>query len=194
MAYAREASSPAWVLAQVNQAMLEQDFGGRFATVLLAHLRAVGTGMELRIATAGHPPALLAKEASGVEEVGRYGTLLGVFPDPAIHDVTQLLEPGDMLVLYTDGLVEAHAPGRQVSAGDMLARLAGSSATSAQDAVDAVLGLVDVDGGVRDDIAILAARVKTRDLSERRAAASPPHESDVDEPLLPAAATDWSDE
>jgi Stage II sporulation protein E (SpoIIE)/GAF domain len=194
MAYAREASSPAWVLAQVNQAMLEQDFGGRFATVLLAHVRALGGGMELRIATAGHPPALLAREAGSVEEVGRYGTLLGVFPDPAIHDVTVVLEPGDMLVLYTDGLVDAHAPGRRVGARELLARLAGSSATRAQEAVDALLGLVDVEGGVRDDIAILAARVKARLLCEPQPPASPSRASGAHAPLLPAAATDRPDE
>lgn len=194
MAYAREASSPAWVLAQVNQAMLEQDFGGRFATMLLAHVKALGTRMEVRMAIAGHPPALLAREAGSVAEVGRSGTLLGVFADPAIHDATVLLEPGDMLVLYTDGLVDAHAPGRRVGAGELVEQLARSSATCAQDAVEALLSLVDVDRGVRDDIAILAARVKTRVISDRRRRASLSRVSAMHSPLLPTAAAERPDE
>jgi hypothetical protein len=194
MAYAREASSPAWVLAQVNQAMLEQDFGGRFATVLLAHVKALGAGMEVRIATAGHPPALLARAGGSVEEAGRCGTLLGVFADPAIHDVTVLLEPGDTLALYTDGLVDAHAPGRRVGARELLEQLARSSPASAQGAVAALLDLVDLDSGARDDVAILAARVKTPVVSEHTTGPSPSSASGVPAQLLSTAAADPLDD
>jgi stage II sporulation SpoE-like protein/GAF domain-containing protein len=194
MAYAREASSPAWVLAHVNEAMLEQDFGGRFATVLLAHIETLGARIEVRIATAGHPPALLARAGGSVEEAGRCGTLLGVFADPAIHDVTVLLEPGDTLALYTDGLVDAHAPGRRVGARELLEALARTSPASAPGAVAALLGLVDLDGGVRDDIAILAARVKTRVVSDRPLGPIRSGASGVPKPLLRAAAADAPDD
>ena len=58
-AYAREGIGPGTVLAQVNRAMLDQDFDGRFATAILACMRSRGSHVEVTVALAGHPPALL---------------------------------------------------------------------------------------------------------------------------------------
>jgi serine phosphatase RsbU (regulator of sigma subunit) len=159
MAYARDAASPSHVLRRVNQAMLEQDFDGRFATMLLARLEPIGAGVEALLASGGHPPALRARLDGEVQQVGTNGTLLGVFDDPAIGDATVLLGPGDMLALYTDGLIDAHAPGRTVTVAEMAKRLRGSLPRRSEEVVEALLALVDLDAGVRDDIAILAAQV-----------------------------------
>ena len=110
LAYAREEVTPAEVLARVNDAMLDQDFDGRFATAILARLRFSLEGVQLTLAAAGHPPALISRAAGGAEEFGENGTLLGVFDDPIIVDSSTILAPGDTLALYTDGLTEAHAP------------------------------------------------------------------------------------
>lgn len=160
-AYAREGASPGGVLAQVNQAMLEQDFDGRFATAIVVHLSTSSAGrVEVRVAVAGHPAALIARAGAYAAELGGRGPLLGVFEDPVIEDVTTTLAPGDALALYTDGLAEAHAPTRMLTVADMLARLDSGSCDSAQDTIDALLGLIDVEQGVRDDIAILAVQVQ----------------------------------
>jgi hypothetical protein len=160
IAYAREGASPARVLSQVNRAMLEQDFDGQFATAILAHLGVLKPEVEVTIAAAGHPAALLARVGGQVEEFGDCGTLLGVFPDPVIEQVSTILEPGDSLALYTDGLSEAHAPDRTVTAQEMIEQLEKHSPRFAQDAIDALLELVNLDDDVRDDIAILAVQVK----------------------------------
>ena len=81
-----------------------------------------------------------------------------------------------------------------MGARELLEALARSSPTSAQGAVAALLGLVELDGGVRDDIAILAARVKTRVVSERPLDPSPSRASGVPEPLLRAATADAPDD
>jgi len=70
-----------------------------------------------------------------------------------------VLAPGDALALYTDGLTEAHAPNRTITAQEMIERIRQRPPQLAQDAIDALLELVDLDGDVRDDIAILAAQV-----------------------------------
>jgi Stage II sporulation protein E (SpoIIE)/GAF domain len=158
-AYAREGSSPAQVLAQVNRAMLEQDFDGRFATAIVAHLRFAAGGVDLRLAVAGHPAALLARADGQAGELGASGTLLGIFPDPAIDEVAARLAAGDSLTLYTDGLTEAHAPRRIVTVGELIERLGQLPPTGAQAAIDALLELIDLDVGVADDIAILSVRV-----------------------------------
>jgi serine phosphatase RsbU (regulator of sigma subunit) len=168
VAYAREAVSPGTVLAKVNRVMLDQDFDGRFATAILVHLRFLGSGVAATVASAGHPAALLTRADGTAGELGGRGALLGIFPDPAIVEASAVLEPGDSLALYTDGLLEAHAPARTITAQEMIRRLEQRSPQLAQDAIDALVGLVDVDDNVRDDIAILTARVTgiARELGE----------------------------
>lgn len=80
--------------ARVDQAMLDQDFEGRFATTILAHVILRGGVCECTIATAGHPAGLVRRAGGEVEELGDSGTLLGVFPDPVIPDVSTTLSIG----------------------------------------------------------------------------------------------------
>jgi serine phosphatase RsbU (regulator of sigma subunit) len=158
-AYAREESSPARVLERVNKAMLEQDFDGRSATAILARLRFTRAGVELTVAAAGHPGALLVRADGEVSEFGGSGTLLGIFPDPTIGQASTKLAPGDSFALYTDGLAEAHAPLRILSVEELVAQLEQAPRESAQDPIDALLELIDLEHRVTDDIAILSARI-----------------------------------
>ncbi len=173
VAYAREGDTPAGVLARVNGAMLEHDFDGRFATAILARLQLAGEEVEVTLAAAGHPAALIARAAGGAEELGAAGTLLGVFEDPRISESTATLYPGDSLTLYTDGLAEAHAPHRVLTSGDLVEQLSGAAPGSAREAIAALLALVDLDERARDDIAILTALVAPRQPGETGAAALP---------------------
>jgi hypothetical protein len=161
-AYARETAHPGHVFERVNSAMLEQDFEGCFATAILARLHFRQALVEVTIAVAGHPAALIARADGQVSELGGWGTLLGVFPDAEIDETTTVMHPGDALALYTDGLTEAHAPERLLSVTQMIERLRATPRSSPQDAIDALLGLIDPDASVGDDIAILAARVGRR--------------------------------
>jgi serine phosphatase RsbU (regulator of sigma subunit) len=159
VAYAREGSGPAAVLGRVNEAMLEQDFEGRFATAILARLEFVPEGIAVTVAAAGHPPALVSRASGLTAEFGTQGTLLGVFPDARIEETTTLLGEGDSLALYTDGLSEAHAPARMLDPDEMLAALSRTPPESAQETITALVGLLDLSQGARDDIAILAVKV-----------------------------------
>jgi hypothetical protein len=160
VAYARDGMSPASVLLRVNEAMLEQNFEGRFATAILAHLGFRSAEVKVTVAVAGHPAALIARASGQAEEFGESGTLLGVFSDPVIKEASTILREGDALALYTDGLTEAHAPERMITVQALVAQLAQNQPRFARDAIDSLLELVDLDLGARDDIAILAARVK----------------------------------
>jgi sigma-B regulation protein RsbU (phosphoserine phosphatase) len=103
---------------------------------------------------------LLARANGSTEEFGEPGTLLGVFAEAIITERTTLLRPGDALALYTDGLSDAHAPERTLTAEEMLSRLSRSAPCPAREAISALLELVDLERGARDDIAILAASVQ----------------------------------
>jgi len=170
VAYAREADSPGAVLARVNEAMLEQDFDGRFATAILVNLRLADGEATVTVASAGHPAALLTRNGGATGEFGERGALLGVFADPQIGEATTVLAPGDSLALYTDGLLEAHAPDRTLTPEQMIEQLRRRSPERADETIDALLDLVDLDDGVRDDIAILSARVTVPAEALRRVA------------------------
>lgn len=160
-AYAREGGGPASVLARVNRAMLEQEFEGRFATAILARLEYTPTGgVAATVAAAGHPPALVSRAGGAAREFGAGGTLLGIFPDARIAESSTALGPGDTLALYTDGLAEAHAPKRLLTASELMRALDEAAPETAQDAIEALVGLVDLTRGPRDDIAILAVKVR----------------------------------
>ncbi|HEY0516497.1 MAG TPA: GAF domain-containing SpoIIE family protein phosphatase [Solirubrobacteraceae bacterium] len=161
VAYARDGSSPADVLSRVNRAMLEKDFEGRFATAVLARLEYGSQGIRVTIASAGHPPALVSRADGSCAEFGSGGTLLGVFPDARVGESETILSPGDGLALYTDGLSEAHAPQRVLTAAEMLEAIASGQPESPRETIGALLGLLDLRRGARDDIAILAARVQS---------------------------------
>ncbi len=158
-AYTREQSSPCAVLAEVNRAMLGQDFAGCFATAVLAHLRFRGEQAEATVALAGHPAALLARAGGPVCEFGGVGTLLGIIDEPDFSQASTVLALGDVLVLYTDGLVEAHAPERILSVEAMAGCIGAAPLQRADTAIDVLLELIDLNGRVRDDIAILTARI-----------------------------------
>jgi serine phosphatase RsbU (regulator of sigma subunit) len=172
VAYARDGGAPADVLTRVNDAMLEKDFEGRFATAILARLTyGIGAeGIGLTIASAGHPPALVSRADGSSAEFGTGGTLLGIFPDARIGESSTLLGVGDSLALYTDGLAEAHAPSRLLDPHEMIAALARTTPESAEQTIAALLGLLDLSQGARDDIAILAARVTAAHAGRVRAA------------------------
>jgi serine phosphatase RsbU (regulator of sigma subunit) len=148
------------VLARVNHLMLAQDFDGRFATAALVRVRKLDTHAEITLASAGHPPALIARADGRVEELGERGTLLGVFPDPVIAESSAVLQLGDALALYTDGLLEAHAPEQIMTPEAMVEGLGRVAAPrSARGTLDALLGLVDLTEDVRDDIVVLVGRM-----------------------------------
>jgi serine phosphatase RsbU (regulator of sigma subunit) len=160
-AYAREGIGPGRVLSQVNRTMLDQDFDGRFATAIVARLRWRGSQVELTVALAGHPAALVVRAGDrSAAELGGGGALLGVFADPAIEELSTMLEPGDAVALYTDGLPEAHAPARMIGAEEMIEQLSAQAPLSAKGAIDALLELIGPEEAVRDDIAMLSARVR----------------------------------
>ena len=79
----------------------------KFATAFVAVLDAESGA--LRYASAGHDPVILVR-GGGVDLLGSTGPPLGLIADATRTGVDTVLEPGDLLVLYTDGITEATAP------------------------------------------------------------------------------------
>ncbi len=65
------------------------------------------TERRLTYANAGHWPPLLLRRSGTAVSLNEGGAPLGIFPDRNYGDAEVQLEPGDRLILYTDGLTEA---------------------------------------------------------------------------------------
>jgi len=94
---------PAEALYRLNNAMTAHSGGSnRFATAVYGVYDA--RSGEVTIAGAGHPPPIIVRQGGvTVDRVEPEGPLLGVFPDADFGQTTHRLDPGDLLVLFSDG-------------------------------------------------------------------------------------------
>jgi serine phosphatase RsbU (regulator of sigma subunit) len=113
---------------------------------------------EVTVYLAGHPHPMLMHEGEATP-VGDPGPMLGVVDDPVWEGVTVTIEPGDQLVLYTDGVIEARGrDGERFGEERLRHGLAGS--TTPDSAVEQVRGALDGFGaeGRQDDAAVVVVR------------------------------------
>ncbi|KRD43629.1 hypothetical protein ASE38_05265 [Cellulomonas sp. Root930] len=123
-------------------------------SAVLAHLDPVGAdgGRELRWSSAGHPPpVVLRSDGAAVELEGTPDLLLGFRSGAVRRDHTVVLYPGDVLVLYTDGLVERRR--ENLRAG--LARLVATVQTVVPGDPWALIEALAPSTLRRDDVAVL---------------------------------------
>jgi PAS domain S-box-containing protein len=153
---------PSRSLGLLNEALLRQRADRRFCTVAYAYLEPLAVGARVGFASGGHPLPLLLRVDGTVEAVGAPGTLLGVVPDPSFEDRSLALAPGDALVFYTDGVIEARASNGHSLNEELLADVVRDCAGADADAIAARVedaALEAQDGSPRDDIAVLVLRV-----------------------------------
>lgn len=128
-----ELRTPAAVLERLNSMVQASVRVRTFVTVTIAVLeRSSGQGSgRLRVASAGHPPPLLWRRAEGaVHEVGRPAPPLGTRLPTRYEEEIVDLAPGDVVLLYTDGLVEATDHRTECYGFERLERALGRSAGS----------------------------------------------------------------
>ncbi len=103
-AFASGSESPAEVCGKVNRLLCENIAVGKFVTFLYGILDSDARGFAY--CNAGHlPPIHIAKGAAKMLDGG--GAVLGVFPSWKFEDASVELQPGDRLLLFTDGITEA---------------------------------------------------------------------------------------
>ena len=149
-------SSPRAVLQALNAALIRDSVDDRFCTVVFAIATVRGAGLDLRLSLAGHHPPLLRRRSGQVEVVGTLGTALGLVDEPHLTDASVRVEAGDLLCLYTDGLVEARHGEDEF--GDE--RAVSTLADAGSDPYTVVHALADAvrefhPGALRDDLTLL---------------------------------------
>jgi len=109
----KEIDSPADVLERANDIIVPDARSGMFVTIFYAVLD-LDTGV-LEFANAGHNLPLVLRGQNGqLEQLRRGGMALGVQEGNHIQGWKTRLEPGDLLVMYTDGVTEAFSPQEEV--------------------------------------------------------------------------------
>ncbi|MFL5781816.1 MAG: PP2C family protein-serine/threonine phosphatase [Thermoleophilaceae bacterium] len=159
-AAALEGEDVARATERVDRLLLSQRGGGdAIATVLFAVLRPDGSHLDFT--SAGHPPPLVLRPDGSAEFLdGGLSTPLGVLANGSRPTAGVDLEPGSLLVLYTDGLVER----RDASIDVGMERLADAARGADRDPerfCDAVLRAMLGSEGPADDVALLAVATRS---------------------------------
>jgi serine phosphatase RsbU (regulator of sigma subunit) len=152
---------PAAVLSTLDRALRDLDVG-TYATVVVANVEErpeqSGTGRRtLRWSNAGHPPPVLLRP-DGTTRVldSDPNRLLGVSPDVDRQDHDTTLEPGDVVLFYSDGLVERRGTDLDEGLVWLESALSSMGGLDPEELCDALLDLIA--GHTEDDVALLALR------------------------------------
>lgn len=105
------ACDPAVTLTRLHEFLLPLMPRNRFATAVIGHLRDDGT---LTIANGGHCPPLILRNDGTIEEVASTGPLLGILRNASWRSHRTHLQPGETLILYSDGVTESLHDGEEI--------------------------------------------------------------------------------
>lgn len=161
-ALAVRSSPPSDVLRGLHDAIARSDVDS-FCTALYMTAEANAGQVEVCMSAGGHHLPLRVDADGRIEEVGRAGHMLGMLEPLRLHDESVTLLPGEALVLYTDGVIEAQRDGELFGDARLHAVIAGHRGDSAQDLADAVAAAAVTFQGqhTRDDIAVVVLRAGT---------------------------------
>lgn len=152
---------PDRVLGLLNEAILRHRGDDRFCSAVFATLETLPEGVRVRVANGGHPPALVLRTGGEVQTLGGKGLLLGLWQDPMIECEELYLQPGDSLILYTDGVTDARAPELILGPNELADLVRSCAGTGAAATADTIQKAVTSGGGEpRDDLALLVASVE----------------------------------
>ncbi len=142
------AADPSRLLSGMNSALFgnTQD---QFVTAAYVHLNS--ESQDLRYSAAGHPPMLLLR-SGGVIEIEENGLMLAAFDFAKYSTATHKLEPGDRILLYTDGIVEAsNAAGDFFGRDALFESLRKTTGLSPSGAADSIMSSVRQWSAKQDD-------------------------------------------
>jgi serine phosphatase RsbU (regulator of sigma subunit) len=106
-------SDPALLLGQLNRMLYDAGPEAGTATAVVAHYDP--HARRLRWAQAGHPAPLLSRAGRTAELPRPRGPVLGAIREPGYGTDSATVQPGDLLIFYTDGLIERR--GQTLAAG-----------------------------------------------------------------------------
>jgi phosphoserine phosphatase RsbU/P len=156
--------SPREIVSTLNE-LLHDDLSQAELFITMSYLSYNTLSRRLRYTNAGHPPSLLYRPSSAsFAELDAEGLILGVQRGVHFDEQALQIETGDLLLLYTDGIIEAESPSGEMFGGKRLRDLLTAHYRNrATEIIDAVLGAVrSFTGSVsfKDDISMLLLKFK----------------------------------
>jgi serine phosphatase RsbU (regulator of sigma subunit) len=146
-------------LEVLNTVLHQQAEVDRFLTAVHLVIDLTGWRPSLTVALGGHPPPLLVRDGE-VSELGEYGPLLGIHEHVEVPEVRVDLQVGDLVIAYTDGLIEdRHGRFGEAELRTFLATASGARPEEVVSALERQLA-EERPGAPEDDIAIVAFTVE----------------------------------
>jgi sigma-B regulation protein RsbU (phosphoserine phosphatase) len=135
----RRQADPRSVATELNRALLESRDAARFVTAVCAVLDP--SSGDFDYVNCGHNPPLVLRRGGETETLPTGGPALGLFPDVPFGAGRAQLQPGDRLVLYTDGVVEITDPSdAEFGVSRLEARMRSVPAGAPERAIESVVG------------------------------------------------------
>jgi serine phosphatase RsbU (regulator of sigma subunit) len=160
---------PAETISRANRRLVEsQRATTRFATAIAGVLDC--RTRRLRIATAGHPAAILLRPGEAPRAIECEGGLLGIFPDEPYEEVELELRPNDRILFYSDGFEQAFSENGSARHVEEFGTLSGI--LDAEQFIEEITARVDAQSGSlhqADDLTLLCLSIG--ELGELRLAA-----------------------
>jgi serine phosphatase RsbU (regulator of sigma subunit)/PAS domain-containing protein len=164
---ARRCADPREVLAGANEIVLAEELAldGGFVTANIAHLTWQDGKLRVVVGSAGHPAAAVLRSDGRVRMMGGGGLPLGLFPDaePATQEL--VLDTGDVLFLYTDGVAQARGPDHTYFQDRLADELAGLAGLPPDQLVASMRQAMNdfTQGNLVDDVTMLVIRASPQD-------------------------------
>lgn len=149
--------APAAIVMDLNAALLMQSTDPiQTCTTVYGEIDMSSAAAEITLAVAGHPPPIIVRADGSVEATAARGTMLGVIGDPTFETCEVNLEPGDAIVLCSDGIQDTVMNGARSDEQRVAGLLAGTPHAGAQALVERLTqALQSSDRPLRDDVAIM---------------------------------------
>ncbi len=146
--------SPAKVIEHLNQLVLNEMDTEHYFTLLLADVD-LASG-RVRMAQAGHPHPLVQRADGTIEQDGPGGLPVGLIPGASYEEFSVILEPGDRLMIFSDGITECPDPDggllNEEGLENILRGLSGAKSTALLESVIWKLSEFAGDGDFPDDV------------------------------------------
>ena len=155
---------PEQLLRSVNRLFYENTAENAYATLFYAEFD--DRTCRLRYANCGHPPGLVVQNDGTVKRLSSTATVLGLFPEWPCRTGELQLRPGDLFVIYTDGITEAlNTRDEEFGEDRLLDVMRRSRDLSASRIVTDVFAEVRRFSGdqQRDDVTLIVARCRSRE-------------------------------
>ncbi|MBE0476297.1 MAG: SpoIIE family protein phosphatase [Coriobacteriia bacterium] len=156
-AYAHEDASPARVMERLNRAVDRETAHDMFVTVFLGVLDP--RSGWLAYCSGGHPPAMVRRRGGRLDLLGAVSPIVGALPDSAYAESFEHVGEGDVLLLYTDGAIEARRPDGEMFGEERLgqALLSADLGAGMEEVCRSLFAAVSAfaSGRLADDLALL---------------------------------------